>query len=159
MEKIVEAPDINEVSAVLGKIALFGGIEMNSLRSIVRLLKTEYYKKEQFIFRQGDTPGNIYIIASGGVKIVTETKGAFMELIKFSVGQCFGETSVIAIQPYQASAVADEDLKLWTLSRKDLFNIFNISPATFSMLILNIAREACRRLHKSDEILLNFVCK
>jgi hypothetical protein len=27
------------------------------------------------------------------------------------------------------------------------------------MLILNIAREACRRLHKTDEILLHYVLR
>jgi len=29
----------------------------------------------------------------------------------------------------------------------------------FSILILNIAREACRRLHKMDEILLHYVLR
>jgi len=51
------------------------------------------------------------------------------------------------------------DTKLIVLSRQTLLSIFNLDKEIFGILILNIAREACRRLHDTDEILLHYVCK
>jgi len=52
-----------------------------------------------------------------------------------------------------------EDTKLIALSRNALLSLFKSDLELFSILILNIAREACRRLHKTDEILLHYVLK
>ncbi len=73
------------------------------------------------------------------------------------MGDCFGETAAIGIQPHSASALAVEDTELIVLSRAALLSIFDSDKELFGMLILNIAREACRRLHKSDEIFLHYV--
>jgi CRP-like cAMP-binding protein len=74
-------------------------------------------------------------------------------------GQCFGETSVIGIQPHAATAISVKDTELIVLSRKALLSLFKINLELFSILILNIAREACRRLHKTDEILIHYVLR
>jgi CRP/FNR family cyclic AMP-dependent transcriptional regulator len=81
------------------------------------------------------------------------------ELIVFEEGYCFGEASVIGIQPHKGTAIAVEDTELIVLSRNALLSIYDSDKDLFSILILNIAREVCRRLHESDEILLHYVLK
>ena len=82
-----------------------------------------------------------------------------LELIVVEEGQCFGETSVIGIQPHAATAVTTEDTELIVLSRNALLSLLKTDLELFSILILNIAREACRRLYKTDEILLHYVLR
>jgi len=46
---------------------------------------------------------------------------------------------------------------LIVLSRQALLSIYKQDLELYSILLLNIAREACRRLHHSDEVLLHYV--
>jgi len=57
-------------------------------------------------------------------------------------------------QKHSASALVKEDTLLMELSRKTLMEVANYDSHLFSLLILNIARELARRLHRTDEILL-----
>jgi CRP-like cAMP-binding protein len=151
--------EIEKVIPILSKITIFGGLTDNQLYSVFKLLEKTSYKMGEFIFRQGDDPTHIYVVMSGRVKIVFEAEGTPLEIIEFGVGQCLGETSVIAIMPHSASALVTQDAELIVLSRAALLSLFESDKELFGRLILNIAREACRRLHNTDEILLHYFSK
>jgi CRP-like cAMP-binding protein len=148
--------DIENVVPILNKIAIFGGLSQKQLYFLFRLLKKVSYCAQEYIFKEGEEPSHIYIVRSGRVKMVVGVEDTPLEIISFGVGQCFGETSVIAIEPHSASAIAVEDTELIVLSRQALLSIFDADKELFGMLILNIAREACRRLHRTDETLLHY---
>ena len=150
---------IEDILPILSKISILGGLSKKQLHSVFQLLKKASYKANEYIFQQAGEPSYIYIIRSGSVKIVAEMDGTYLELIVFGVGDCFGETSIIGIESHSASAIAMEDTELIILSREALFSIFEQDKDLFAILILNIAREACRRLHKSDETLLHYFSK
>ena len=151
--------DIEDVLPILNEISIFAGLSDKQLYTLFRLLEKTCYKKGEKVFEQGSQPSNIYIIKSGSVKLVINEKSDLMELIVFEEGQCFGETSVIGIQSHAATAIADEDTELIVLSRNALLSLMKTDLDLFSILILNIAREACRRLYKTDEILLHYVLR
>jgi len=151
--------DIEDILPVLSKISIFAGLSEKQLYTLFRLLEHAQYKAGESIFNEGDQPSHIYIVQSGRVKLVVDAKETPLELIVFEEGQCFGETSVIGIQPHAATAISVEDTELIVLSRNALLSLFKIDLELFSILVLNIAREACRRLHKTDEILMHYVLK
>ena len=152
-------PDAEKVISVLNKITIFGGLTQKQLFGIFKLLKQVSYSKGELIFEQGSPSSHIYIILSGKVKIFVSEGEISLELIQFKVGESFGETSMIGIQSHSASAIALEDTELIVLSRESLLSIFETEKKLFGILILNIAREACRRLHKTDEVLLHYMHK
>lgn len=149
--------DIENVLPILNKIAIFGGLNDKQLYTVFRLLERVSYKKNEWIYRRGDAPSHIYIVQRGDVRIFVDEEGTSLELISFSTGDCFGETAVIGIQPHSSSALAAADTDLIVLEHRALLSIFELDKELFSLLILNIAREACRRLHKADDILLHYV--
>lgn len=151
--------NIKTILPILNKISIFGGLSTQQLSAVVALLQRAYYQAGEYIFKQGSEPSHIYIIRSGSVKIVAERDVTFLELIVFGVGDCFGETSIISIEPHSASAIAIEDTEVMILSRKALFSIFEQDKELFGLLLLNIAREACRRLHTTNETLLHYFSK
>jgi CRP/FNR family cyclic AMP-dependent transcriptional regulator len=151
--------EIADVLPILNEISIFAGLTDKQLLTLFRLLEKVCYKKGEKVFEQGNQPSHIYIIQSGSVKLVINEKSDPLELIVFGQGHCFGETSVIGIQPHAATAVAVEDTELIVLSRNALLSLLKTDLDLFSILILNIAREACRRLHKTDEILLHYVLR
>ena len=77
----------------------------------------------------------------------------------FQEGHCFGEASVIGIQRHQGTVIATIDTELIVLSREALMSIYDSDKELFSILILNIAREVCRRLYASDDVLLHYLVK
>ena len=148
--------EVETVLPILNKIAILGGLDDTQLFTIFRLLEKESYRKGEVIFEQGESPSHIRIVQKGRVHIVEGLRGTPLELYEFNVGDCFGETSVIAIHPHTASAVAMEDTDLLVIPRTKLFGLYNSDPKLFGLLILNIAREACRRLNQTEEVMLHY---
>lgn len=148
--------DVERVLPILNKIAILGGLNDAQLYTVFHLLEVEHYGKGEVIFQQGDSPSHIRIIRSGRVRIVENLNGEPLELYEFVTGDCFGETSVMAIHPHTASAIAIEDTELLVIPRDKLFHLYHTDPGLFGMLMMNIAREACRRLNKAEDIMLHY---
>ena len=148
--------DIEDVLPILNKISILAGFSDKQLYSVFSLLEKVSYKTGEIIFEQDQEPSHIYIIQTGKIKLFVSKDGTPFELIEFGQGHCFGEASVIGIQPHAATAVAVEDTELIVLSRTTLLSIYKSDLEIFSILILNIAREVCRRLHASSETLLHY---
>lgn len=149
--------DTEEVMPILAEISIFAGLSEKQLYDLFKLLRKTHYKAGEKVFQEGQKPDHIYIVLSGAVKLVVNAEDTPLELVVFLKGHCFGETSVIGIQPHAATAICVEDTDLIVLSRNTLLSLYKSDLELFSTLILNIAREACRRLHKTDEILLHYV--
>lgn len=77
-------------------------------------------------------------------------------LSAIGVGAGFGETSAIGIIPHTASAVVTEDAELLMLSGSALYKLYQEDLETCAIIVLSIAREACRRLARSEEVLLRY---
>ena len=151
--------DVETILPILNKISIFAGLSEEQLCTLFRLIEKVDYKAGEEVFEQGSQPSHIYIVKTGKVKLVATEDDTPFELIAFEQGHCFGESSVIGIQPHAATAIAVEDSELLILSRTLLLSIYVSDIQLFSTLILNIARETCRRLHASSEILLHYVKK
>jgi CRP-like cAMP-binding protein len=151
--------DIENVLPILNKISIFAGLSNPQLYSLFKLLSRVFYKANETIFEQGDEPSHIYIVKKGKVKLVVWEDKIPLELIVFEEGNCFGEASVIGIQPHKGTAIALTNTELIVLSRNTLLSIYDSDKELFGILILNIAREVCRRLHASDDILLHYLFK
>jgi len=151
--------DVENILPILNKVSILAGLSDDQLYAIFRLLERVSYKAGEVIFEQGEKPSHIYIIESGKIRLFAANGDARLELAVFDEGQCFGEASVIGIRPHSVTAVAAEDTELIVLSRQALMSIYETDTRLFSILILNIAREACRRLHASSESLLYYMGK
>lgn len=149
--------EIDEVVPILNKISIFGGLSRDQIEHVFKVLKKIEYDKDEVIFHQGDSSSYIYTILSGKVKLHVEMEGAKLELIELDVGKCFGESSLIGVQPHTATAIALEKTKLVVLSGKSLAGLYETHPKIYGLIILNVARETSRRLHQVDDTLLHYV--
>jgi CRP-like cAMP-binding protein len=153
-KELAPLADIDEVLSILKQISILAGLSGEQLHSVCGLLNKVSYEAGETIFEKGDRPSYIYIIKKGRVKLHVCKDSKILDLVEFGEGQCLGEASVIGIQPHSVSAVAVEDTELIVLSRTMLMSIYESDTNLFSILILNIAREVCRRLHSASETLL-----
>lgn len=146
---------------VLNQISIFGALSESDLFKIFRLLKEVTYKADEIIFEQDSDPDHIYIVLEGHVTISSHSAEhpEEIDIAEMGIGQCFGEISVIGILPHTGRARATQDSLLLLLSSQALFALHEEDADLFSRLVLNIAREACRRLYKTNEILLQYAAR
>lgn len=136
-------------------ISIFGGIDRTFVDRIIEHCDTMQRKAGELLYKEGDPATEIFIVISGKIKLVHNYAENPYELIELSEGNSLGETSVIGIEPHASTAVVTEDCELLVLSRNIMNRIHEAEPEVFTVLILNIARELARRLHKNRKTMLN----
>jgi CRP-like cAMP-binding protein len=131
----------------LQKYSLFGGLLEEQIQSIIPLMKEEKYSPGDVIINEGDTNDKIYFIIEGQVSV---NKGDLL-LSRFGEGEAFGEMEVLDVMPAIASIKAISQITALSISNKTLREIYKLDIKIFSLMLMNLARDLCRRLRKTDE--------
>jgi len=147
----------DKVCSILDKISIFGGLTIKQLDCIFDSLQERTYKKNEIIFKEKESPNCIYIVLEGSVNLFKGKSTNQFILHNFKEGELFGETSLIGIQSHTASAKANTDTRIILFPKTALFSLYKEHLDIFSIIILNIAREACRRLSTADNLLEAYV--
>ena len=141
---------------LLRKHALFGCVKDDDLKKIRELFKVEQFSKGKNIIQEGEPGDRLYFIHNGSVEIlkdVSSSQGSVKERIAvLKKGDTFGEMELIDIQPRVATVRTLKKTKTLSLSNKDLYAISLWDMETFSIIIMNLAREISRRLRKMDAL-------
>ena len=141
---------------ILQNVTVFSGFNEVQIRDLCDHCSVIDANVGDILLEEKMPATEIFILLSGKVSIVLNLKQDPLEVIEFGPGNCIGEASVIGIQDHSASAVVMEEATLLVLSRQFLMNLFDTDKALFALLILNIARELARRLHRTDQILFHY---
>jgi len=101
-----------------------------------------YYKKNEFIFREGEMPTSFLFLIDGKVIIYKEGVGGREQIIRMAkpLG-IIGYRALLAEEPYIGSAIALEDSTIMVISQEYLTNKL-LKNSDFSLkLIQKLARE------------------
>lgn len=140
----------------LCKHSMFGGLQDEELLLIKGFLQEHTYPQNTTILQQGQSNNSVHFIIEGEVAIVrqSETNKKQSRIITtLHKGDSFGEMELIDIQSCAASVISLTETHIITLSNKDLYQISLQNLKTYTMLILNLARDISRRLRSADEML------
>jgi CRP/FNR family transcriptional regulator, cyclic AMP receptor protein len=145
--------------AFLRSHALFGGLTDEQLDYIVPLLEEVAFGDGEFVVREGGPGDRLYFICSGRVEVVKRVPadhgGGLRSLAVFQAGDTFGEMELIDIQPRSASVRALEPVTALALSNRSMYLLSKKDLMTFTMVVMNIAREISRRLRKMDSYVVD----
>jgi CRP/FNR family cyclic AMP-dependent transcriptional regulator len=97
------------------------------------------YKSEQFIFREGDPSGALYIVQKGGIVIRTLRGSQVIELGRIQAGEVIGELSFFDRLPRSASAVALMDVEVLEIPFEDLEKVYQAMPGYMKTLVASLA--------------------
>lgn len=143
--------------------SLFGGIDDERLKHIMGMLEEARYAKGQDIVREGEDGSKLYFIYRGAVEVLKaasrEQDAALKRIAVLQTGDTFGEMEMIDIQPRSATVRALEETVTLTLSYKDLYALSTWNLETFTLIVLNLARDMSRRLRRMDEIVAQYLQK
>ncbi|MDR3166808.1 MAG: cyclic nucleotide-binding domain-containing protein [Treponema sp.] len=134
-------------SSVLQKYSLFGGLLTEQIERILPLLEEESFEEGDEVISEGNANDKIRFILAGRVAVVKQG----LDLYEFGEGDAFGEMEVLDVMPSAASIKALTPLRVMSISNRALREIYKIDLKTFSLLIMNLARDISRRLRNMDE--------
>jgi len=135
---------------------LFGGVGDAAMRVILQLMRPQEFAAGEVIFREGEDGDSLFVICSGTVEVLKACPTAADPLGKLiavlSVGDVFGEMELIDMQRRSASIRAFAPVRLLALDNGGLFQIHESDLPTFTLIVMNLARELSRRLRRIDEL-------
>src|SRR5215212_6802587 len=137
-----------EIANFLRSIPLFSKLDDAELQRFAELTREKNYPKGSVILFEDDPGDSLYIVREGRVKVVLVGEdGREVILGVLSVGDHFGELSLIDDRPRSAHVIAMEESHLLVLHREDFRRRVESSPAVAWSLLTELSR----RLRRADE--------
>ena len=131
-----------EKRAWLEKVPLFRGCSAEVVERLADATAEFDFAADQPIVQQGQVGNGLYIVVSGGARIVAGSD----ELARIGPGDFFGELSVIDQRPRAASAYAIDQTVCLALASWDLVAVLEKDP----QLAMNLLQELAGRLRATD---------
>ncbi|HLL13312.1 MAG TPA: Crp/Fnr family transcriptional regulator [Rubrivivax sp.] len=138
---------------MLERIPVFGGLRESALRLLLEQANQVRVARGSWFFHEGDVADSMFLLQGGRVSVIKGWQGRSVLLGQLGGGDCFGEMALMDLMPRSASVRADEDCLAVEFSAGDLLVLYEHDVEQFALLQMNLAREVCRRLRATDELL------
>ncbi len=140
----------------LKKQILFEGIADSELERLSKITKELSLKKDEFLFKEGEDTKGIYMIRSGKIEInKTTTDGWKQTLAVLTVGNFFGELSIIEKRKHEANAVAIENTELLKLPKEEFEKLEKEDVVLASQILKKLVFVMTKNLRRMNEKFLN----
>ncbi len=130
----------------LPTIELFSELSKKELKNIAALMTPIQVKMGRVLTKEGD-PGREFMIIIEGTATV-KRKGRV--LARLGPGDFFGELAIVAGVPRTATVIADTDMVIETLNRREFTSLLDESPRIAKKVLVG----AVRRLHEIEESII-----
>ena len=98
------------------------------------------FPKNQFIFREGDTADNFYLLYRGKVRFLKyHSDGGFRFTLTLVAGSSLGLPATLTHSSYTASALATTTVWSYPISRSTLQKFLQTYPSYYSLLAQRLA--------------------
>ena len=141
---------MSEAIKFLQDIALFGGLNTDALKLLLRVAPVVSVPKGDYYFGEGDDAKSMFVLRTGQVVIVKSWKERNYVLRRLDPQDCFGEMALMDFEPRSASVLAVTDCTALELSSRTLDQLFEAQPEQYTVLQMNMGREVSRRLRESN---------
>jgi CRP-like cAMP-binding protein len=108
------------------------------------------------LFREGQKGDRMYLLARGAVSIVTEDPLAankHRRIVTLAPGVIFGESAMLEGTAHSVTAIAEEEIVLYSLSRASLDAIRALAPDLYRRLLLNLLAHLAALLRMTAGVL------
>ncbi len=128
---------------------------IGNLSEIFKTAQEVTLKKGEILYREGDDPESVYYLESGLVALLrSSVKGQEHILRIFHPGRTVGHRSMVANEPYHATAKCLETSLAKKLGKKDFLQKleadFSLSLALMQLLSRELRRSEIRRMMNTD---------
>jgi CRP-like cAMP-binding protein/anti-anti-sigma regulatory factor len=131
----------------LRTLDLFDGFSDEEFAALLPHLTLLQAEPGEYLFRKGDPADSMVIITQGAVHLFPGTDPASgTRLSHFGPGATFGQVSMLKGECKAASAVVDQPLKAYRLSRASMEALQNDQPRVLNRLLLALGKDLAQRV-------------
>ena len=143
----------DNVLEALRSTQVFGSLDPTALTELAAVCVARSYRRDQFLWYQGDPGDHLVVIVDGLVKItVASERGDEMVLATVGNGDVLGELSVIDQGPRSASAVAVQATTALVVNRTALLAAMQQSPALLDALLRTLGAMLRRLTEQTTDL-------
>lgn len=142
---------IDRVVHQLRQTRLFSALQRGDLEAVAELAYQERYPSGTLVFTQGQPGGAGYLLLGGELRVLrVDSDGIRREIDRLQPGEFFGEGSLLAGEPHDATVEATEDAQLLIIEKSDLDALLVDRPWILRDLSLTHEVEERRRAPHFD---------
>lgn len=120
----------------------FSSLGPKEMEAVGPLFGEERYRRDEFLFYEGDPPQGLFIIKEGRVKLMKHSpQGKDLILRLSGPEEMFGEVSAFDGAPYPVSAKALEDAIVLHLPQRDFLGLLHRYPSVSLRVIEDLGRK------------------
>jgi CRP-like cAMP-binding protein len=150
-------PDPPVTPAQLCEAGLFGALSDDILEHLCATLKPHRVGAGEMVFREGEPAREMYVLLDGEMEVIKRSRrGRDQRVAILGPNDCFGEMSIIDMQPRSATVRALAPARILRISTEDMDSLYRHDLKSYTLIVLNIARDLSRRLRVTDGILADF---
>ena len=129
-------PDIVDI---LRSATIFADLPDDALARLEAHCVSRTYRRNQYLWYQGDDGAHLVVVASGLVKVlIGSAQGGEVVLATLGPGAIIGELAVLDGSPRSASVVAAEPTTVLLLSRATVLGLLNRYPSVLDALLRSL---------------------
>jgi CRP/FNR family transcriptional regulator len=142
----------------LAPIPLFYKLSKTEREKIASITDKKEFLKGDYIFKQGDLCGHLFIIEKGMVKITRAVRGNQVRTLeKHQSGEFFGGISFIDGKNYFASAICVLDSKIFIIDKVDFNELAKENPLLTIKILKTIIIYYCSTYRKIESKIQNMI--
>lgn len=103
----------------------------------------------EFIFNDGDTGHELYLLMSGNAKVIKNNK----HVATLKKGDLFGEMVLLKDHNRKADILTDTNCSVLVINYDNFKKVFNQNTKVFSLIMFNLSRMLAERLIKAGGII------
>lgn len=138
---------------LLQGMPVFGALRESALQCLLAQATLVQVAAGSAFFHEGAEARSMFVLEAGSVVVLKRWQQRDFVLHTLGAGDCFGEMSVMDLQPRSASVRAEAACSAIELCSDDLLRLYESDVEQFALLQMNMGREVCRRLRHTDELL------
>lgn len=144
----------------LKRVPFFVGLSDDALHAIQDRLVLKRYRKGETVFVEGAPGDSMYLVESGQVAVVMESKNGGPETIiaYHGPGSFFGEMALLLGERRSATIRVVIDAELWQLHKSDLDALLRAHPNIGVIMSRELSRRLSRTIHQpTAEAVVNMI--
>lgn len=146
------------IATFLRSVPIFHDLKGPSLEILFDFLEERRWDVGEHICNEGELGRTLYVIREGEVEVLRKSsQGNNQSIVKLGPGECFGEMTLVELQPRSATCIVRKKAVTYSLTNLDLWNLYKSDNFAYVIILQNICRMLSRRLRKADSRIVEFL--
>ena len=136
---------------MLQAMPIFGAVDEATINWLLEGATMRPVNQGECVFREGDMDSSVYVIEAGRFTVYRHWNGKDYRLREHGPGDFFGEMALMDCKPRSATVVAETNGHLIQITATQLGELYEFRPEQYTLIVMNLGREVCRRLRDADK--------